>query len=344
VVSSLRQWAGCWLSERWRAECALSSRLSALTGISWLDVRNRGERLVVGSDAEARVCQWQFSSMLTVARVFPEVGGRLLLRAAEAWPFAIEPRPIECAEPRVSILIPVGGRDRLPQFQAVVKAFWAQSVRDLEIIAVEHAPVREYEAQCPAGVRYLHLERKPGEAFNKSRALNAGARAAKGSILILHDGDILVPVEYVRSAVARVDAGFDGLQPLRLLFYLDQAVTGEILDGHLRLPGAVQSVGHNFPGGSTVASASAYWAIGGSDERFEQRGGDDNDFLDRLKTRRFYCGGYLPGVHLWHPTDPSFENSPQMRAFKAQQLVKSPHVRIAELLRREVDVQKDVQG
>jgi hypothetical protein len=333
MVSMLRQRAGCWLHERWRAECALSSRLSAWTGISWLDMCNRGERLAMGSDPHARACLWPFSSMLTVTRLFPGVGARLLRRASEGWPFAIAGAAWS-EQPRVSVVIPVAGRQRLPQFRAVVGSFQAQSTRALEVIAVEHSAAREYESECVRGVRYVHLERSQGEAFNKSRALNAGARAARGSIIVLHDGDILVPVDYVQSVMARIDAGFEGLQPLRLLFYLDQAASNEILGGTLRLPEAIASVGHNFPGGSTVATAEAYWAVGGSDERFDEHGADDNDFMDRLKTRRFFSGGYLPGIHLWHPTDPTRENSPRMKVFKAQQLRKTPEQRIQELLGR----------
>ncbi len=331
MVTTLRQRMGCWVHERWRTECALSP-LGAVAGISWRDLCNRNERLGPGSDAAARVCLWPFSSMLTVARVFPRVGGRLLRHVAREWPFAIDDGSVAHPAPRVSVVIPVGGRDRRPQFQAVVKSFAAQSERALEIVAVEHARVPEYEDSQAAGVRYLHLDRNEGQAFNKSRALNAGARAARGKILVLHDGDIVVPRDFVRSVVERVDAGYEGLQPLRFLFYLEDVLTRGILEGRLELPRAVPTVGHNFPGGSTIATTDAYWGIGGSDERFDERGGDDNDFLGRLKTRRFFHGGYLPALHLWHPTDPTFENSPRMKAFKRQQLAKPAEERIAELI------------
>src|SRR6185436_19927930 len=139
MLEALRQRAGCWRHERWRTECALSPALSRLSGISWLDLCNRHERLAEGSGAEARVCQWRFSSMLTVARVFPEVGSRLLRRAMREWPFALSDDPLPSTTPRVSVVIPVGGRDRLPLFLGVVKSFRAQSVRDVEVIAVEHS-------------------------------------------------------------------------------------------------------------------------------------------------------------------------------------------------------------
>jgi hypothetical protein len=330
---ALRQVIGCWVNERWRAECALSPTLGRVTGLSWLDIHNRNERLSRGSGLEARACLWTDSSMLTVTRVFPRVGGRLLERAAREWPFRLQsegrdPGP----NPRASVVIPVAGRDRRAQCAAVVQSFFAQSVTDLEIIVVEHSEAREYEAQCPPPIRYRHIPRKAGEAFNKSKALNTGARAATGPVLILHDGDIVVPMRYVESVLERTTRGFEGLQPMRLLFYLDQPSAEEFTAGGGRtFPRRVGAVGHNFPGGSTAVTTQAYWAIGGSDERFEERGLDDNDFLGRLKTRRFFAGGYLPAIHLWHPTDLTFQNRPEMRVFKAAQLQKSPDERIREL-------------
>jgi hypothetical protein len=205
-------------------------------------------------------------------------------------------------------------------------------VRDLEVIAVEHSSVPEYEKACGPGVRYVHIARASGAAFNKSRALNAGVRASRGSVVVLHDGDILVPVDYVASVLDRIGRGFEGLQPVRLLFYLGEDVTRRILHDGFALPASVQSVGHNYPGGSTVATRAVFEAIGGHDERFDERGGDDIDFLDRLKTRRFFAGGYLPAVHLWHATDPTFRNSEPMASFKEMQLGKPAAQRIRELL------------
>jgi len=331
--ASLRQVIGCWVNERWRAECALSPALGRLTGLRWVDLRNRSEHLATGSGPEARTCLWADSSMLTVARVFPAVGGRLLDRVAREWPFQLaNGGPAAGRTPRASVVVPVAGLDRRPQLEAVIRSFWAQSVRELEIIVVEQSAHRDYEAICPPPIRYLHVERKAGAAFNKSKALNAGARAASSPVLILHDGDIVVPVQYVESILDRTTRGFEGMQPIRLLFYLDERSARDLAAGDGRvLPPRVGAVGHNFPGGSTVATTEAYWAIGGSDERFEERGSDDNDFLGRLKTRRFFAGGYLPAIHLWHAMDPTFQNRGEMKAFKQRQLQKPAEERIREL-------------
>lgn len=334
----VRQVIGCWLNERWRAECALSPTLSQLTGIAWLDMCNRNEHLSVGSGPEARACSWVDSSMLTVARVFPNVGARLLHRAALEWPFRLEAEPQPpSTTPRASIVFPVAGHERRSQFEIVLRSFFAQSVTDFEILVVEYSAEREYQAMCQGPIRYMHVERKPGQPFSRSRALNWGARLAAGPVLILHDADIVVPDKYVESVLDTTSGGFEGLQPMRYLFYLDQASTTTFAEcGGAALPQRIASVGHNYAGGSTVVTAEAYRAVGGLDERFEEWGGEDNDFLDRLKTRRFFAGGFLPAIHLWHPADPTAKNRPEVGQFKAQQLEKPAEQRIRELQQQDI--------
>jgi Glycosyl transferase family 2 len=342
---TVRSALGCWLHERWRAECALRSPLSRATGITWVDLHNRNEQLGAGGDGDARACLFKDSSSLTVARVFPRVGWRLLQRAAGEWPFALgrsrghEP-PRGSSRPDASVIMPVAGRDRRPQFDVVLRSLFAQSLASLEVVVVEHSQEPEFRASCPEPVQYVHLKRAPGQAFNKSLAFNAGARAARGRVLILQDADLVVPRNYLESAIHRIDAGWDGLQPERFRFYLDEPSTAVFGrgDGDIR-PLAVTAVGQNIPGGSTVVTSDAYWAIGGSDERFDERGGDDNDFLDRLRTRRFFAGGYAPAIHLWHPVDPTFRNRPDMQRFKDSQLQKPPHQRIQELQQAQSGVQ-----
>ena len=333
LASQFRGALGCWLHERWRAECALNPVLSKATGISWVDLCNRGDDVRVGSAPDCRSCGWEHSSTLTVARVFPRTGGRLLEVVARQWPFAQrDETPPACASPLVSVIVPVAGTDRVPQFGAVLKNLFAQSLRQFEVIVVEHASAPEYAAHCPSGVRYIHLPRDAGQAFNKSRALNTGARAAVGRLLLLHDADVLVPRDYLKSIVERLQDRYDGLKPVRFIFYPSAEGSAEIIQpGSVCLPRRVARVEQNNPGISTVATREVYWAIGGHDERFEELGGDDNDFLDRLKTTRFFEGGFLPVLHLWHPTDPTAENSPRMKAFKAAQLRQPASRRIAEL-------------
>ena len=73
------------------------------------------------------------------------------------------------------------------------------------------------------------------------------------------------------------------------------------------LPGTVESVLQNFPL-STAVTKLAFKRIGGCDEQFEGWGGEDLEFLDRLKVTKLFPGSYAPGVHLWHAPAPKKES------------------------------------
>jgi hypothetical protein len=68
---------------------------------------------------------------------------------------------------------------------------------------------------------------------------------------------------------------------------LDPTVTIDQVIANTPMPIAVRS--------------DAYWSVGGHDETFFGWGGEDLEFLSRMRTRRFSDGGLLPVVHLWHP-------------------------------------------
>ena len=83
---SLKNKLGCWAHERWRTEFVLRMPgLARLCRFTWSDLRNRNEKIGRGVDG-ARICKWTDSSVLTVTRFFPEVGGRLINHCLDEWP------------------------------------------------------------------------------------------------------------------------------------------------------------------------------------------------------------------------------------------------------------------
>jgi len=333
---------GCWLHERWRTECALSPALGRLTGIVWQDLCNRHERLLPGSDARSRVCDWADSSWLTVARVFPRAGARLLAHCLREWPVRFSAEPLSATgNPRLSVVIPVGGADRISQFHTVLRSFFSQSEQKIEIIAVEHADTSLYRDACLGGARYVHVHRAPGAHFNKSAAMNAGVREARSDVVLLHDGDVVVPEGYVRSILDRVALGWEAVRPIRFLFLLDKASSGRFVSQG-ELPRSVSEVQQHNPGLSTAVRHDVYWAIGGHDERFEGWGGEDNEFLDRLQTRRLFAGAYAPGIHLWHAAAPKKSSGDRNQSLAAEIRQRSPQERIASLVAHQREVSTGV--
>ena len=268
--------------------------LARRAGLEWQDLCNRHEIVTRCDDGLGRVCQWEDSSAMTVCRIFPETGGRLL---RHAWS-GVASRPAAPA----SILLPVRGVARLEAVAFVANALRQLAGPDSEVLICEHDVSPRYAQEWPGGIHHMFVQAARGEAFNKSKAMNAGARAARHPRLVLHDADLVPSADYLFRSLTLLDQNWDAVRPVRLLFLLDEDDSRTFMrDGGPRNLGGIANVQQNFPGLATVIRREAYLEIGGHDERFEGWGGEDLEFLDRLRTRKLSPGSFLPAIHLWHP-------------------------------------------
>src|SRR5438874_13333914 len=76
----------------------------------WLDMRNRNER--VSTDGRGVRCEWEFTSDLHIAKVFPSAGARLMEAAFGEWPIVLRDEMPSTASPRVSFIIGHRGLER----------------------------------------------------------------------------------------------------------------------------------------------------------------------------------------------------------------------------------------
>jgi hypothetical protein len=319
---------GCWLNERWKTERAMLLP----GGFQWLDLRNRHEVLTEDDVSGGRVCQWRDSSQLTVSRIFPDVGRRLLMHCLREWPLQLnyDSPALRSDEPEASVLIAIGGVDRLRQFLTVLASLRGQSHGSMEIIVVEQSLTPELEQTLPSDIRYLHDRQEVGVEFNKSRALNVAARAARGKYFLIHDADYVVPRDYV-SECCRVLNHAHAVRPSRFNFHLNQAST-EDFTGQQQLPNAPVSefIVQNNPTPMALR-AESYWEIGGHDESFIGWGGEDVEFLSRLRTLTVAEGGWLPTIHLWHPPAPRKASGHRNQRQQDELLATDPRMRIERL-------------
>jgi hypothetical protein len=291
----VKQWIGGWLNERWRTELVLRAPgLARLARREWPDLCNRSEAVTKCDDGIGRICHWSDSSLLTVCRLFPKTGGRLL---RQVWSprMAAPPAPL-------SILLPVRGRERFEAVSCVAHAMSQLAGPDSEVLICEHAAVPQYDQPWPEGIRHVHVPAEEGRAFNKSRAMNAGARVARHPVLLLHDADVVPSPDYLCRSLELLSRGWEAVRPIRFLFLLDDGQTRHYLKrGAQEEIREIPGVQQNNPGLSTFVRRDTYMELGGHDERFEGWGGEDLEFLDRLRTRKLYPGAFLPAIHLWHP-------------------------------------------
>jgi hypothetical protein len=301
----LRLKAGCWVHERWRTELLLHSSVARLFKLSWRDIRNRNERLAAGSDHASRACTWHDSTFLTAARLFPRFGARICSRCFQDYPITLRNMP-GCAQsiatPELSVIIPISGRERLPLFHTVLACFNGQDYRNFEIVVVGDLEDTDVAGLPLNSIHVPFMPRRNGP-FCKSMLFNAGVDAARAPFVLLHDADIVVPDTYVGTTVQHLQNGWDAIQPIRFLFYFDRHDSNRLMAAtQFVAPSAIADVRQNFAGGSLAVRTNTFKHIGGFDEQFIGWGGEDVEFLDRVKTTRLFSGGHAPAIHLWHPS------------------------------------------
>jgi hypothetical protein len=289
----------------------------------WIHMKNRRE--ATSSDGRGVRCHWQHTSDLHIAKVFPSAGAALMRKAFAQWPIVLGSgttgegacRPTGAgagagaeasrggtgapACPQVSFIIGHRGLARLPHLLATLRSIAGQRDAAVECIVVEQAIDAEVESHLPPWVRYVHTPPpNAGYDYNRAWTLNAGARAARGELLILHDNDMLVPERYAAEALARMRDGFDFIDLKRFTFYLSEETTAGFFAGG-PIPMQSSTIVQNLQGASIAASRTAYLAVGGFDESFVGWGGEDNEFWERAELGgRATTYGYLPFVHLFH--------------------------------------------
>lgn len=308
---------------------------------SWRDLCNRNETLGVESLTNGRVCNWQDSSQLTINRVFPQVGSRILAHCLSEHPVRLKGESQSIADirsdlvpglysPKTSVLIAIGGIDRIAQFRLVLASLLSQDSNDYEIIVVEQSYEPSLRDELPESIRYVHDSTETGQPFNKSRALNIGAALSEATYLLIHDADYVVPMCYVRE-VTRSLENADGVRPSRMNFHLDESSTKRLLQTKsLDRSMLCESIVQNNPTPMGVRR-SAYWEIGGHDESFLGWGGEDLEFLSRLRTKKMLEGGWLPVIHLWHPPAPKKASGDRNQKQQDKLLSIPPSVRIRDL-------------
>lgn len=254
-------------------------------------------------------CEWEHTRWLHLCRVNPLAGRWLMARALRDWPQAWREMPLE--EPPtgdgvrqlVSFILPHRGRERLPLLRNTLRSLAGQAGAAVECIVVENDERPSIGPELPEWVRYVHAPpRAPGDAFSRALAFNAGARVARGDLLVLHDGDLPAPAAYAREVRAAAETGAEVIQLKRFIFYLSETDSWRVAERGGRVTGLTpEGVLENAcAGGSLAVRREAFIRVGGMDPDFKGWGGEDVEFWDRCRTLRVWAFGYLPFLHLWH--------------------------------------------
>lgn len=335
---SLRQKAGAIIYDLPRFIRAMQpSSLNGPDSARWVYFCNRNEHLIAAPRLQGAMCDWQWTSDLYIAKVFPALGLQLMKRALMDWPITLLREPEgQIAPPDVSFIIGHRGQARLPHLLLTLQSLSAQRQVTFECIVVEQSVTPEIQSALPTWVRYVHTPLPQTDMpYCRSWAFNVGAQMARGPLLVLHDNDLLVPRDYAAQLMKRFNEGYEVINLKRFIFYLSEAHASRMLaTQQLLLNEAPESVMQNAQGGGSIAiTRDAYFAIGGFDEAFIGWGGEDNEFWERATTRRLWPYGYLPIVHIWHAAQPGKHDAQRQTASRFEQLSAIPtSERIANLI------------
>lgn len=278
-------------------------------GSRYLAICNRNERLLAAPNGLGYQCDWRWTSELHAPKVFPKLGKWLMRRTLSTHRIPVlQARPdCEASAVRVSFIIGHRGMARLPHLQATLRSIAGQCDASVECIVVEQDVESRLRPHMPEWVRLVHTPPpSPEMPYCRSWAFNVGAAHAKGSVLVLHDNDLLVSDDYANRILGCIDSGYEVVNLKRYLFYLSQAHTEAFFLGRANLlTYPPENILQNAEGGGSIAiSRDGFEAIGGMDESFVGWGGEDNEFWERAHTLRVWPWANLPIVHLWHAAQP----------------------------------------
>ncbi len=321
----------------WATRPELSRRAGAE---GWVFFRNRGERLIPAPNGLGVLCDWQWTSDLHIAKVFPSLGRLLMNRALRDCPVLFQKEPNrQNGAIDVTFIIGHRGMQRLPHLLLTLQCVGAQRNVSVECIVVEQSATPEVKGHLPSWVRYIHTRLPSADMpYCRAWAFNVGARLARGELLVLHDNDMLAPRDYASQHLARVRDGYDVVSLKRFIFFLSQRHSHLLMEGNeLPLDEVPESIMQNAEGGGSLAiTREAYFAVGGFDETFVGWGGEDNEFWERAQTRRLWPYGYFPLLHLWHPAQArKLESERSTAALLEARSAIPAEKRIAELTSRD---------
>jgi GT2 family glycosyltransferase len=165
--------------------------------------------------------------------------------------------------PQLSIIIPV--RDGGPHLSRCLDALLSSDVSETEVIVVDDCSTdASAEVARSRGVEVIRLDSRRGPAA----ARNAGARRARGGVLLFVDADVVVRAD----TAARVEAFFRGRPDAAALFgsYDDEPDAPNFVSQYKNLT-------HHFIHQRSRPDAETFWAGCGAVRReaFESVGGFD---------------------------------------------------------------------
>lgn len=169
----------------------------------------------------------------------------------------------------------------------------------------------------------------PSIPFSKSAAVNDAASRAKGDIFVIIDADGLIDTASILHCAEKIREAEKKDRrlwyvPYRQFYRLTEKASRRVLQSppceSLEFPvppppcdilnTSGSQHGHWYGAGIQIMSRSAFWEVGGWDERFRGWGGEDHAAMRAMDTL-YWRHKTLPGqfLHIWHPMFSTLETA-----------------------------------
>lgn len=190
--------------------------------------------------------------------------------------------PAQMSKAGVSVVVPHGGADRLPQLAAaLVNLRQCRGVG--EIIVAEMGETAVAEALARRWADKYVFTREPGR-FERARTLNLGTALAECDLVLWRDNDMLTAPSFVAQAATELrERGLDHLIPYSSVRYLSEADSRVVMGGERNPADCVPvnvlhsaSARAGCSGGQGLVTRDFISTYGGFIEGFRGWGGEDN--------------------------------------------------------------------
>ena len=203
----------------------------------------------------------------------------------------------------VSVVIPHGGRERLPHL-ATVLATLRQRTGIAEVVVVEMGPV-PVAAELAQRWQVAHLFVRHDGPFERARALNAALPVTRGRLLLWLDNDLLVPPDFARHAAQELLARrLDVLLPHTTVRYLRESDSSAVMRGATDprqcAPQGVMTSATSGTGHACLVRRDFLERHGGLVEGFVGWGGEDNAWIHKASLLGRFARTTRADQHLVH--------------------------------------------
>jgi len=226
----------------------------------------------------------------------------------------------------VSVIIPHGGRERLPHLTATLANLrQCQGLHEIIVVDMGETPYAEETARRFAD-KYVFVHHV--DAFQRARALNIGTPFAAYDLILWNDNDVILPFDFIEKAAAELRARqLDNLVPYTEVRYLSATDSREVIAGTRNptdcCPLNLLKSREGMSGALALVKKTFVMQYGGFHEGFRGWGGDDNawsfkaQLLGRSGVTQFSDRHIY---HLFHPHSGGYggndhiENNPHYQA------------------------------